>query len=287
MTDQHQKIIALVDASIYAESVCHHAAWLATRTGAPVELIHVLGRRKASDTHDHSGAIALGARTALMAELAELDAQRAKLISHRGRAILDDAQAIVEKAGVTDVTTRLRHGEIVETVADVEAGARVIVIGKRGEAADFAKGHLGSNLERIVRASHKPVFVASRAFRPIARVLVAYDGGASAIKAVDHIARSPLFQGLAVHVVTVGAATPEVTKGLDDARALLKAAGIAAETSVLPGQPDITLARHVEEAEVDMLVMGAYGHSRIRSLIIGSTTTAMIQSCKVPVVLMR
>jgi nucleotide-binding universal stress UspA family protein len=287
MTDQHQKIIALVDASIYAESVCHHAAWLATRTGAPVELIHVLGRREASDTHDHSGAIALGARTALMAQLAELDAQRAKLISHRGRAILDDAQAIVEKAGVTDVTTRLRHGDIVETVADVEAGARVIVIGKRGEAADFAKGHLGSNLERIVRASHKPVFVASRAFRPIARVLVAYDGGASAIKAVDHIARSSLFQGLAVHVVTVGAATPDVTKGLDDARAMLKAAGIAAETSVLPGQPDITLARHVEEAEVDMLVMGAYGHSRIRSLIIGSTTTAMIQSCKVPVVLMR
>lgn len=287
MSDQHQKIIALVDASIYAESVCHHAAWLATRTGAPVELIHVLGRREASDTHDHSGAIALGARTALMAQLAELDAQRAKLISHRGRAILDDAQAIVEKAGVTDVTTRLRHGDIVETVADVELGARVIVIGKRGEAADFAKGHLGSNLERIVRASHKPVFVASRAFRPIARVLVAYDGGASAIKAVDHIARSSLFQGLAVHVVTVGAATPEVTKGLDDARAMLKAAGIAAETSVLPGQPDITLARHVEEAEVDMLVMGAYGHSRIRSLIIGSTTTAMIQSCKVPVVLMR
>jgi nucleotide-binding universal stress UspA family protein len=68
---------------------------------------------------------------------------------------------------------------------------------------------------------------------------------------------------------------------------MLNAAGIAAETSVLPGQPDIALARHVEEAEVDMLVMGAYGHSRIRSLIIGSTTTAMIRSCKVPVVLMR
>ncbi|MFN3316727.1 MAG: DHHW family protein, partial [Raineya sp.] len=43
--------------------------------------------------------------------------------------------------------------------------------------ADFAKGHLGSNLERIVRASHKPVFVASRAFKPISKVLVAYDGG--------------------------------------------------------------------------------------------------------------
>jgi nucleotide-binding universal stress UspA family protein len=287
MTNQPQKIVALVDGSLYSASVCEHAAWIASRTGAPVELIHVLGRREASDTHDHSGAIRLGARTALLEELAELDAQRAKLISHRGRAILEDAQSILNKAGVTEVTTRLRHGDIVEAVADIEADARVILIGKRGEAADFAKGHLGSNLERIVRASHKPVFVASRAFRPIQKVLVAYDGGASAIKAVDHIAHSPLFQGLAVHVVTVSAATPEAAKGLADAKAMLKAAGIEAETHVLQGQPETALAKLVEEAQFDMLVMGAYGHSRIRSLIIGSTTTAMIRACKVPVVLMR
>jgi len=287
MTNQPQKIVALVDGSIYSASVCEHAAWIASRTGAPVELIHVLGRREASDSHDHSGAIALGARTALMEELAALDAQRAKLMSHRGWAILEDATALLEKAGVTEVTTRLRQGDIVEAVGDREGDARVILIGKRGEAADFAKGHLGSNLERIVRASHKPVFVASRAFKPISKVLVAYDGGASAMKAVEHIARSPLFQGLSVHVVTVGSASPEVTKGLVDAKALLNAARIEAETSVLPGQPETALSKLVEEAQFDMLVMGAYGHSRIRSLIIGSTTTAMIRACKVPVVLMR
>jgi len=286
MTPQ-DKIVALVDGSIYSASVCDHAAWISQRTGAPVELIHVLGRREAVDTHDHSGAIKLGARTALLNELAELDAQRSKLMSHKGRAILEDASTRLAQDGVADISTRLRHGDVVEAVAEVEAGARVILIGKRGEDADYAKGHLGSNLERIVRASHKPVFVASRAFKPISKVLVAYDGGASAMKAVDHIARSPLFQGLYVHVVTVGSATPEVTKGLENARAILKAAGIEAETSVLPGQPETALGKLVEEAEFDMLVMGAYGHSRIRSLIIGSTTTAMIRSCKVPVVLLR
>jgi len=284
---QQDKIIALVDGSIYSASVCDHAAWVSQRTGAPVELIHVLGRREVAERHDHSGAIALGARTALLNELAELDAQRSKLMSHKGRAILEDASAILAKGGVTDITTRLRHGDVAEAVAEVEAGARVIIIGKRGEDADFAKGHLGSNLERIVRASHKPVFVASRAFKPISKVLVAYDGGASAMKAVDHIARSPLFQGLSVHIVTVGSSTPEVTKGLDNAKAMLKAAGIDADTSILPGQPEKALGKLVDEAQYDMLVMGAYGHSRIRSLIIGSTTTAMIRSCKVPVVLMR
>lgn len=284
---RQQKIVALVDGSVYSASVCDHAAWIASRTGAPVEVIHVLGRREAANTHDHSGTIALGARTALMEQLAELDAQRARLISHRGRAILEDASALLEKAGVTEVTTRLRHGDIVETIPDLEGDARLILIGKRGEAADFAKGHLGSNLERIVRASHQPVFIASRTFRPISRVLLAFDGSATARKAVDHIIRSPLFQGLSVHVVTVGSPTPEGAQGLADAKAMLKAAGIEAETSVLPGQPETALGKLVDEAQVDMLVMGAYGHGRIRSLIIGSTTTAMIRACKVPVVLIR
>jgi hypothetical protein len=85
-----------------------------------------------------------------------------------------------------------------------------------------------------VRAAHRPVFVASRAFQPITSVLVAYDGGSSSMKAVDHMARSPLFAGLKVTIATVGSATPVVKKGLADAEALLKAAGIAAGP-VVPG----------------------------------------------------
>ena len=282
-----EKIIALVDGSVYSASVCDHAAWIAGRTDAPVELLHVLRRPDGAETSDRSGAIALGARTALLNELATLDAQRAKLMMERGRAILDDARDRLEQANVSGVTTRLRHGDIVETVAEIEDQARVIVIGKRGEAADFATGHLGSNLERILRSAHKPVLVASRAFRPIEKVLVAFDGGTSALKAIDHIARSPVFLGLTVHIVTVGTASAQVTKGLENAQATLRAAGILAETTILPGQPETALARLVEDAGFDMLVMGAYGHSRIRSLIIGSTTTAMIRACKVPLVLMR
>lgn len=282
-----QKIIALVDGSIYSASVCDHAAWVAGRTGAPVELLHVLGRREGPQTQDLSGAIRLGARTALMEELANLDAERSKLMAQRGRAILEDAHAILIRDGVAEITTRLRHGDIVETVAEAGTDAAMILIGKRGEAADFAKGHLGSNLERIVRASPMPVLVASRAFKPVAKVLLAYDGGVSARKAVDHIARDPLFAGLSVHLVTVGSASPEVTKGLADAATRLQDAGLTVETAVIQGQPETALGRTVESEGFDMVVMGAYGHSRIRSLIIGSTTTEMIRSCKVPVLLIR
>ena len=282
-----QKIIALVDGSLYSRSVCDHAAWIAERIGASIQLLHVLGRREGPEKMDLSGSIQLGARTALLEELAALDEQRAKLVIQKGRAILEDAQAILESAGISEITARLRHGDLITTVAEQEKDAAMIVIGKRGEAADFAKGHLGSNLERIIRASQKPVFVASRAYRPIEKLLVAYDGGVSAMRAVDHIARNKLYAGLQVHVVTVGVETPEIRKGLDNARSILKSGGIIADVAVLPGQPDKALSKLVEDDQFDLLVMGAYGHSRIRSLIIGSTTTEMIRSCKIPVVLMR
>lgn len=280
-------IIALVDGSIYSASVCEHAAWVATRTGTSLELVHVLGPREAPETQDLSGSIKLGARSALLEELAELDAQRARLIGHQGRAILEDAQKIVEDAGISDVSTRMRHGDVVDTLAELERDAAMIVVGKRGEAADFARGHLGSNLERIVRAAHKPVLVAARAFRPVSKVLVAYDGGVSAMKAVDHIARNRLFMGLPMTIVTVGAQSPASKNGLAEAAAKIEAAGLPVETRLLAGQPEAVLGKLVEDEGFDLLVMGAYGHSRIRNLIIGSTTTELLRSCKVPVLLLR
>ena len=279
------KIVAFVDGSIYASSVCQHAAWIAQRTGAPVVLVHVLRPTGADLAGDAPGP--LGRRSEVMEELAALDAQRARLMDVHGRALLEDARALVEAAGIHDVTTELRHGDLVSIVTEYEAGSRAVILGKRGEDADQAMEHLGANLERIVRSCTTPVLVANRAFHPIKRVLVAHDGGVSALKAVDHISRSPVFAGLEVHLAAVGADTPEVKKRLSDAQAMLAAAGITAQTTLLQGQPETALSRMVEQEQFDMLVMGAYGHSRIRSLFIGSTTTATMRACKVPVVLFR
>ncbi|MCX2725680.1 universal stress protein [Roseibium salinum] len=279
-------LIALVDGSKYSESVCHYAAWIAKRTGATVKIYHVLGRREGVASQNLSGAIELGARSHILEELSELDAQRAKLAQAQGRAILEDARAIVEADGV-NVETRLRQGDLVETVLAKEDTGDMIVIGKRGEAADFARLHLGSNLERVVRSSHKPVFVANREFKPVTKVLIAFDGGQSSLKAVDYLARHKLLAGLPVTLAFAGAETAEIRKSLESAKATLAAGGFDAAIVIDNGKPEATLARLVEEQHYDLIVMGAYGHSRIRNLIIGSTTTEMVRTCKVPILLMR
>ena len=282
------KLIALIDGSIYSESVCDNAAWVSQRCNADIELLHVIGRREVATAPSNlSGNITLGARTSLLNELSELDAQRAQLSQKLGRAILDDAESRIVAQGGTHVTSRLRIGDIVEAVAEQEADAEMVVIGKRGEAADFAKLHLGSNLERITRSSTKPVYVAARAFKPVNRFMIAYDGGTSAMKAVDYVARSPLFAGLECCLLLIGAENSENRKRLDDARTILEAGSFAVDAKILPGQPDTVIASAVENHGIDLLVMGAYGHSRIRNLIIGSTTSEMVRSCKIPVILFR
>lgn len=282
------KLLAVVDGSVYSASVCEHAAWVANRAGSSIDVVHVLNRHAtAGDSPNLSGSIGLGARSSLLTELAELDAQKARLAQKRGRAILVDAESLIGERGVRTIHTKLRNGEIVETVQELERDADLIVIGKRGEAADFNTLHLGSNLERVVRSTSKPVLVASRGFQPIKKILFAFDGGPSSLKAVEFLANKPHYQDLESKVIMVGEETTPHKRHLEGAVATLVNAGFIARGEILSGQAESVITQQVDEQNFDLVVMGAYGHSRIRNLIIGSTTTEMIRSCKVPVLLFR
>lgn len=279
-------ILAFIDGSAYAESVCRLAAWAAGRTHSSVEIAHVIGRR-ISSSFDLSGNLAAEQRSSLLEEYARLDGEHAKLAQTRGRALLEAARATVAAAGVAAVETRLRNGDLLDALTDLESEALMVVIGKRGEAADFARLHLGSNLERVVRASTRPVLVAARAYVPIERFLVAYDGGKSANRAVDFIAANGLLEGLRATVLSVGADSPENRSRLDAPVRRLREAGYEVDAQLLQGEPEDVIGAHVEATGAGLLVMGAYGHSRIRSLVIGSTTEAMVRRCKVPVLMFR
>ncbi|PZX14903.1 nucleotide-binding universal stress UspA family protein [Palleronia aestuarii] len=281
-----RKLVALVDGSDYARSVCDHAAWIAKRTDLPVEILHVLGRREGSGGGDLSGQISLGARSSLLKTLSDLDEQRAKLAMERGRAILEDARTILHEDGV-DADGTLRRGDLLEAVGDVTGTAEMILIGKRGEGAGFAKEHLGSNLERIMRGTKRPLFVASRAFQPIRNVLVAFDGSDGALRAVRFVAESPLYRGLPVRIVTVGDGTERARQRLEEARALLSNAGIDVESEMLGGEPEEVLSEIIEARGIGHMVMGAAGHSRLRALFVGSTSLEMIRTCRVPILLVR
>ncbi len=280
-------VLAAIDPSLYAASVADHAAWAAIRIGAPIELLHAIERMPAAPAGDLSGNLTLGNREELLASLAALDEQRGRLAQEHGRRLLDEAKARITDSSALDVTVRQRHGGLVDTLLELEHGVRLFVIGKRGEHADFARGHLGSNLERVMRSVHRPVLVAARAFRPIERFMIAFDGSATTRKCIEMVSESPLLKGLQCDVLMVGDATPAHAEQMAWAQARLAAAGFEPQMLLMPGTAESVIAQKVADRSIDLLVMGAYGHSRIRSMIVGSTTTQVLRSCPIPVLLLR
>lgn len=282
------QVLAALDPSVYADSVADHAGWAASRLEAPLELVHVIDRRHGAAAGTNlSGSLSLGAQENLLQELADLDEQRGRVDQARGRLLLDKARDRVQKGFGLASQARQRQGSLVDTLLELEAGVRLFVVGKRGEHADFASGHLGSNLERVVRSVHRPVLVASRAFKAPARFLIAYDGSATTRRCVDMVCASPLLRGLACDVLTAGEASPEAQKHMGWALAALREAGFSPEAAFQSGAADTVIADVAKARGSDLLVMGAYGHSRIRNLILGSTTTQVLRSCLLPVLLLR
>lgn len=280
-------ILAAIDASAHAPGVCQYSAWAAKRLEMPFELLHVVQRQDAvAARRDLSGAIGLGVKSDLMEELVRLSEQSSRAEIEKGRVVLAAGEQIVREAGVTDVITLHRHGGVIETILEREENARLVVIGRRGTDHEYATDHIGSMIERVVRASIKPVMIVSRTFAEPDHVVFAYDASPAAKRALERLANSPLFAGLPVTIVMAEASGEAKVAALKDAEAVF-APDHPVTTVFDPGKAETVIPRVVASADNPLLLMGAYGHSPIRNLIVGSTTTEMIRTVHAPVLLVR
>ena len=234
------KIYACIDGLATTAAVIDWAAWSARRLSAPLELLHALERApEIPPVGDYSGAIGLGAQEVLLQKLSALDEQRGKLAQEAGRQILQNARERASAAGVAQVDGRMRHGELVDTLLELEPDARLFVLGEHRHPGSPRKLHLNHHLERVIRAVQRPVLVATaEAFVAPERFVIAYDGSATARKTVEMVASSPLLHGLPALVAMVGPDTPSAQHALQNAHQVLLDAGFAATTTLLQGEPE-------------------------------------------------
>ncbi|MGB7183053.1 MAG: universal stress protein [Burkholderiaceae bacterium] len=120
------------------------------------------------------------------------------------------------------------------------------------------------------------------------KVLIAWDGGLACSRAVTH-AINLLQATTEVHVVCIDLDVDNSPSGRSQGWELgeflshhsvnvnvveLAAGGLSV---------DALLNRHATEVGAELIVMGAYGHSRLRAWVLGSTTRAMLKNCVVPI----
>ncbi len=283
---KHQ-VTACIDGSAISTAVCDAAVWAGTLLGAPIQLLHVLEKTITPPTDDFSGAIGLGSREHLLAELTELDERRNRLAIEHGKHILEDAKQRAHDRGALEVHTQQRHDRLLDALLERESDTRLYVIGRLGEDHDLDKHVIGSHIENVVRAIHTPILMATEPFRTPASYMLAYDGSATADAAIERISTSPLLSKLSGHVVMVGPDSTENRERLDSACGILRDRGHDVASHLLQGRVIEELMRFQEEHSIEMKVMGAYGHSRIREFFVGSNTSRMLATSTVPVLILR
>jgi hypothetical protein len=101
------------------------------------------------------------------------------------------------------------------------------------------------------------------------------------------VAGSPLFRGLPITLLMSGKESQDAPKQLDWAKTTLETAGFDVTASLIPGDAESIIAKTVKEQSIDMLIMGAFGHSPLRSLMFGSKTTDLLRSSRIPTLLLR
>jgi nucleotide-binding universal stress UspA family protein len=157
--------------------------------------------------------------------------------------------------------------------------------GEQKEAADEAI------LEAALFNGHVPVLVLpeGKALRQPKKVVVAWNESVEAMGAIR--AAMPLLQAAdGVNIVIVD--PPRHSADRSDPGGplsqMLARHGVKPEVSVIaqtmPRTADV-LTRHCSDKEADLLVMGAYGHSRFREALLGGATRDMLEACNLPVLM--
>jgi nucleotide-binding universal stress UspA family protein len=284
-------ILLCTDGSSFAENVYRYGAWFAIHFNAQINVLFVTDIRsqKVASTGNLSGSIGLGASEELLKELVNLEHEKAKLNNQRARLILQNAAEILKSESIKNFNLTNKTGFLVDCFHEFEENSDLIVLGKRGEAADFASGYLGANVDRIVRSSRKPCLVTPRVFKPIERILIAYDGSLSGKKILQFLADSLCCQSLEIHLLTVAKSNSDQTAiaRVNEAKQSLQKARFETVCSLLEGEPEKAIANYITQQDISLLLMGAYGHSRLRHLVIGSTTAQLLRSSNIPVLLFR
>ena len=286
--DEEKKVLACVDQSHFADYVVDYGVWAAQRLAAPLELLHVLERHpEIAAQADHSGTLGLDAQAQLLTTLTEEDESRSKTAREVGRRFLARLRSRAIDAGMDNTDVRQRHGALADTLAEQERDVRLFVLGRRGEAAEHTQRDLGRSVEWVVRRLKRPILAVTEDFRPPQRALLAFDGSPVTRRGVNLIAKSPLLKGIPVDILVSGKGKGEGLRHLPWAQKTLEKAGYAVEALQIPGDPERVIAETVQARAADLLIMGAYSHSPLRSLIFGSKTSDLLRSATLPTLLLR
>lgn len=283
-------IVAVTDGGAGSDAAMTTAIDLGQRFGARVEFLHV-----ANDPRELLPYVGEGmSGTALEQVMTSVEASNAR----RRDAVEASFEQLCRGAGLPEVGPE-------ETVAagsfavclTMVTGRQPEEIERRGRLADLivmphpalTESDESASMDAALFGTGRPVIVAPaeiiRGFG--SKIAVAWDGSRESALAAS--AALPLLQAAKEVVVITARESDEEVEPSTLAR-YLAGHGVVAQTwSYTPGSESIAegLLNQTGQAGADCLVMGAYGHSRLRERILGGATEGVLRHARIPVLMMH
>jgi nucleotide-binding universal stress UspA family protein len=275
-------ILIGIDGSEHSRTATRYGLWLAQKLDATVVGIHIadIVSIEGSFFHDISGS--LGFEPYL-----DFSSKMREVLHERGRALLQEFADRAAAAGLRHETT-LAMGVVPNELAEHAKTADLLIIGHRGVNEKFSTGLLGSTAENVTRKSPKPVFVCTLEYRECSNPLLAYDGSQRAAAAMQSAAELCANLKLPLTVLTIQRDESAGRKILAEAETYLRPYRLQATFELQQtGNAPERIANFIRENQHDLLFIGAYGHSRIIELVLGSTTEYVLRNTSCPVFLHR
>lgn len=282
-----EKIITCIDGSVMTSAVVEAGKWAASKLAKPLCFLHTIEKTHQHGADDYTGAIGLGARSSLLEEMTKLDEQKSKLALQFGDELLESVVSEARVGGLEKVESMQRHGDIVETLIELESQTRLIVIGRKGIGHDNEFKAIGSHLETLLRKASQPVLIVPEEFSAPTSFMIAYDGRESAERALQKVLDGGLLHGIDCHLVAIKNNESELKVKFENAASQLVERGLKVTTAFLEGNINEELFKYQVENNIDLLVMGAFGHSRLRQLFVGSNTIKMLEATDIPLIVLR
>jgi hypothetical protein len=218
-------VLACIDGSGYAGSVCDHAGWFASDPDVGVEVLQVI--------EPGDGLLAVEA----------LDAADANLRMAVER---------LRDEGVGPITFARVAGGFVDLASSRPSD--IIVMGKRGDLSEARRRQLGSSVAPMLRAAAVPVCLVPKVFLPIHRALVLLDDDLMRRAAIEFATSQPRLSVLPQDVLVVSGADGPAEAKVELARSLLGEAG-GDVFSIRADGLDAAVAHYMEDRAADLVVV--------------------------------
>jgi nucleotide-binding universal stress UspA family protein len=282
-----QQIVVGTDGSAESMAGFHQAVTLAGRIGASVKCVFIIDLRKTQMPFIYSGAAYEGAYERLYVPP---DASLRSFYDKLATDLEDFAAQCMENCRKHAESEEIEFESVIKSgypgveLCDEARSGGLLVVGRRGENAEYKRSIVGSITEDLVRVSPRPLLVCPVYRKYVNTILFPYDGSRSAertlqyyVNGLQNIARRFIF-------LVVGEEVDDERK-IEEELSYLKAHNVPVEMERRKGSLSKETLKLADEVEADLLMLGARGRGNLRDFIVGSTALHILQKSEVPALL--